>query len=689
MGENIGDLSITIRVNKQTGELEVLGGQLAETQQKVGQLGQVSEGASGGLSNLVGSLGKLGVTAAAVAATIAFLKQAIAEAAAEQEALRILKAQMDALGLSFDANKEKINLWAAVMRDTAHIEDDVVIAALGRTVQKVKDLDQAMKLVQLSQDISIASGKNFESTLEMISRAAGGSQRGLQQLRIEFGAQLEGINSTEAALNKLATTYGGAATKAESATLSFGDMKRSLKDASEEIFSSDLPALQGLASTLGGPVMMVVRSVFVGIGQLTGQLVQELSSAAQGIKTLVEGAVEIAYYTFTGRLGKAKDAAVKLGSDLIDLLKADLARQGEIMAEGDKKLADIWSGRKATAKDNLAQINDIHAAATQKETQEVIAAMNEQMAAIKEKEQLDLSLSDTTLQQKLANANKNGEDNLQLIQEHLARKSQILNQAAAEEVMLINATKAKVDDAEFKSAERINQVATQLTLKQNKLRQEQLLAEKKANDTRAADFRFTLDFISSLATNKNKELAAIGKAAAITTASQDTYVAATKALSSSPPPFNYILAAAVVAAGLANVAKIASFSQGGVMTGKGPVPLRKYSNGGIANSPQLAEFGEGSGAEAYVPLPDGRRIPVQLKMAGAQGGPMSQGGMVVNLGGISGITINVSGNTGIDGSNVSGLAEAIVRGLNMETAEYVRLALMLENVAIKHSGRAV
>ncbi len=54
---------------------------------------------------------------------------------------------------------------------------------------------------------------------------------------------------------------------------------------------------------------------------------------------------------------------------------------------------------------------------------------------------------------------------------------------------------------------------------------------------------------------------------------------------------------------------------GGVMTGDGPVPLRRYAGGGIASQPQMAMFGEGSTPEAYVPLPDGRSIPVSLDLA--------------------------------------------------------------------------
>jgi len=56
-----------------------------------------------------------------------------------------------------------------------------------------------------------------------------------------------------------------------------------------------------------------------------------------------------------------------------------------------------------------------------------------------------------------------------------------------------------------------------------------------------------------------------------------------------------------------------NFADGGIMTSRGPLPLRRYAAGGIADSPQLAMFGEGRMPEAYVPLPDGRSIPVAMR----------------------------------------------------------------------------
>jgi tape measure domain-containing protein len=63
---------------------------------------------------------------------------------------------------------------------------------------------------------------------------------------------------------------------------------------------------------------------------------------------------------------------------------------------------------------------------------------------------------------------------------------------------------------------------------------------------------------------------------------------------------------------IADMQKYSNFATGGIMTNVGPLPLKRYAVGGVANSPQVAMFGE-RGPEAYVPLPDGRSIPVKLK----------------------------------------------------------------------------
>jgi lambda family phage tail tape measure protein len=77
--------------------------------------------------------------------------------------------------------------------------------------------------------------------------------------------------------------------------------------------------------------------------------------------------------------------------------------------------------------------------------------------------------------------------------------------------------------------------------------------------------------------------------------------------------------------GGSGLAKAFGFASGGIMTQQGPLQLRRYAAGGIATSPQMAIYGEGSRPEAYVPLPDGRTIPVTMK------GGSDMGSVVVNV----------------------------------------------------------
>ena len=81
--------------------------------------------------------------------------------------------------------------------------------------------------------------------------------------------------------------------------------------------------------------------------------------------------------------------------------------------------------------------------------------------------------------------------------------------------------------------------------------------------------------------------------------------------------------------GGSDIGSMFGFANGGVMTSAGALPLNTYANGGVANKPQLALFGEGRTPEAFVPLPDGRHIPVAM-----------QGG-----GGGSNVVVNVVNNT--------------------------------------------
>jgi lambda family phage tail tape measure protein len=79
------------------------------------------------------------------------------------------------------------------------------------------------------------------------------------------------------------------------------------------------------------------------------------------------------------------------------------------------------------------------------------------------------------------------------------------------------------------------------------------------------------------------------------------------------------------------------FATGGIMTPWGRAQLRRYAGGGIARSPTISLFGEGSRPEAYVPLPDGKSIPVKM-----DGGGKGDVTVLVN------VTISQNGDIAVD-----------------------------------------
>lgn len=112
------------------------------------------------------------------------------------------------------------------------------------------------------------------------------------------------------------------------------------------------------------------------------------------------------------------------------------------------------------------------------------------------------------------------------------------------------------------------------------------------------------------------------------------------------------------------------FADGGIMTEFGSLPLKKYANGGIARSPQLAMFGEGKTPEAYVPLPDGRTIPVTLKGGAQQATAVESNNVQIN------ITVN---NDGSSTSDASGGAAELYKRMGERIKSVVREELMNES----------
>ena len=107
------------------------------------------------------------------------------------------------------------------------------------------------------------------------------------------------------------------------------------------------------------------------------------------------------------------------------------------------------------------------------------------------------------------------------------------------------------------------------------------------------------------------------------------------------------------------------------MTSLGSMNLKKYANGGIANSPQLAMFGEGKMNEAYVPLPDGRTIPVTMKGSAARTGGAGDTNISIQINNEGGMTTNAKSDMQ-DGPDWRKFSEKITGMIKQEMIEQKR-----------------
>jgi lambda family phage tail tape measure protein len=124
-----------------------------------------------------------------------------------------------------------------------------------------------------------------------------------------------------------------------------------------------------------------------------------------------------------------------------------------------------------------------------------------------------------------------------------------------------------------------------------------------------------------------------------------------------------------------SIASFFNFANGGIMTAGGSLPLHTYANGGVASKPQMAIFGEGKTPEAFVPLPDGRNIPVKMQ---GDGGSNVTVNVVNNA---SGAQATTKERQGADGSRIidvmieqvkASIASDISRGVGTVTSALER-----------------
>lgn len=479
-----------------------------------------------------------------------------------QEAVADLELALKNQGSEIKLTSKDLQEYSSQLQRTSTFSDEAITHTEAMLISFGLAGEELKRTTKAALDLSKGLKIDLATATLILGKAAQGETGTLARYGIVIDQNIPKAKQFEVVLGQVNQRFGGAAQNAlqnvngrlENMTNRFDDMK-------EKIGAGLLPVFDFWMDKIDKATSMIER--------MTGANEHEAQGRELTIKTLREQieAIKEATVVGHGQNQMVRDLTAEEQKQ-INIRVKSIVNEQAMMAK-EHKLNDQ---RVSGVKSRNAAINRLNDQAHAAETADIVKHAQEM-----------LTKNQTYVQNMLALRMSFNEQDTAMLQAYLSDKEQ---RELADQMALLEShgqynLARQLQEQALRNAEAQNAEASQKEM-------------HKRNEDRVQNFRDTMNFISTLASSKNKELAAIGKAAAIATATMDTFAAATKALTIPPPWVGIALAATVTAAGLANVAKIS-----GVKLAKGGIVMP--TEGGTT-----ATIGEAGKAEAVLPLEDKR-----------------------------------------------------------------------------------
>jgi hypothetical protein len=303
--------------------------------------------------SLGASLPAIGVAFAAIGGAATFLWKAVEAAAADQKSQALLA---DQLKKTLNANSlliSSMEKYVSTAQLMTGVSDTDLRDGLGTLVRATGDAKQAQDLLNLSMDISAATGKDLSSVTIALAKASNGNMTALQKLGVPLDQTALKTKDLTALTKSLKDQFGGAAaTAANTFSGKIKILKGQLGEIVESIGSALLPYLDKFAGFLVKTVAPAVERINRVIGQhglVAGfqQLVFESGKAGPAIINVVKG-ITIAF----ARLVNVVYSAVKLEQAQFDLIRGHFSDAWQELKDAKNGLIDI--GALTSAFDKIA-----------------------------------------------------------------------------------------------------------------------------------------------------------------------------------------------------------------------------------------------------------------------------------------------------------------------------------------------
>lgn len=197
-------------------------------------------------SDLVAQL--LGIASAA--AVTAFFKASADEALRQEEALRRLSFAVDSTGGSFSKSKDQVVAFAEQQQALTQFSQTQTLETMGRLVRITGDVGQAMQATRLVFGLASASGRDFNTIMDLLSPILQGDSTRLRGLQSEFGSFIGNASTAQEVIDNLSKRFLGAAERQEGYGKELASLKNRLEDFKQTIGAGVLPVFQFLLEAL-------------------------------------------------------------------------------------------------------------------------------------------------------------------------------------------------------------------------------------------------------------------------------------------------------------------------------------------------------------------------------------------------------------------------------------------------------
>ncbi len=238
-------------------------------------------------SNKIAEFGKKAALAfaAAGAAAGAFAISAVKAAAEDEVGRKKLEQTIRSNTQATEQQIAAIDDYITKQSIATATTDDVLRPALSRLIRSTKDVTQAQDLLNLAQEISVATGKPLEAVTTALGRAYDGSNTALGRLGIGIDAATLKSQTFDETTEQLKKTYQGfIENEATNAQFKFEQLSIAVNETKESIGAALLPIVKQLADFL---LVSVVPQIEAFAAGLVGE-----NSVTAGVTKATQGAFE-------------------------------------------------------------------------------------------------------------------------------------------------------------------------------------------------------------------------------------------------------------------------------------------------------------------------------------------------------------------------------------------------------------